>query len=132
MSFRSSLRDFEKGGIGPVRFPEKTAMERARCELEKKLGRAAGTLKPPEDLDVVAARVADRLEKGQALELRDLHRAPWSIWHAAMRERAKLVKALLDQIEERSRQRDSHHVGRNAPVTRQKVRAVCSMGRRTR
>jgi hypothetical protein len=105
MSFRSSLRDFGKGGVGPIRFPEKTAMERAKRELEEKLGSATGTLKPPEDLDVVAARVADRLEKGQALELRDLHRAPWCIWHAVMRERTKLVKPLLDQIEERSQRR---------------------------
>ena len=107
MSFRSSLRDFGKGGVGPVRFPEKTAMERAKLFLQKELGNAAGTLKPPEDLDVVAARAADRLEKGQALELRDLHRMPWCIWHAAIRERTKLVKALLDQIEER-RQRRSY------------------------
>lgn len=105
MSFKSALQDFEKVGLAPVRFHEKTAMERAKAILEEKLGNAIGTLKPPEDLDLVAARVVNRLENRQRLDVRDLHRAPWCIWHGRMRERETIVMRLLEEIAEAGQRR---------------------------
>ena len=105
MSLRSALHDFTNAGLGPVRFSERTATERANRAMEKLIGDVTGSMKAPEDLDTVAERVAKRLRMHQPVEMGDLHRAPWCIWHEAMGKDETLVARLLQQIEVACRRR---------------------------
>jgi hypothetical protein len=97
MSLRDALNTFARSSPHALPLLEKPATVAAG---ERIMVERSATLRPPEDLDAVSERLNARLENNEALELRDLRRAPWCIWVSSkpLSRKPNLVERLLAQI----------------------------------